>query len=80
MEAMEIKLNIKYEQLLAIINQLPVEEVNKLKSEIERISNEKNGGNLDDLESFIADGPVMSDEKFSEFIENRKNFNQWRES
>lgn len=77
---MEIRLNIGYEQLIAIINQLPIDEVNKLKAEIERISSEKNIENVNDLESLIADGPVMSDEKYNEFEENRKNFNQWRES
>jgi hypothetical protein len=77
---MEIKLNIGYEQLIAIINQLPIDEVNKLKAEIERISSERNVETVDDLESLIADGPVMSDEKYNEFEENRKNFSQWRES
>ncbi|MEK6476816.1 hypothetical protein WJR50_04750 [Catalinimonas sp. 4WD22] len=54
--------------------------MNKLKAEIERISSEKNIENVDDLESLIANGPVMSDEKYNEFEENRKNFNQWRAS
>ena len=69
-----------YEQLIALINQLPIEEVNKLKDEIEKISSEKNVEATDDLENFIADGPVMSDEKYNEFEENRKSFSQWRAS
>jgi len=73
---MEMKLNIGYEQLVALINQLPVEEVNKLKAEIERISSEKNVEATDDLENLIADGPVVSDEKYNEFEENRKRFSQ----
>ncbi len=77
---MEIKLNIGYEQLIAIINQLPVDEMNKLKAEIERISREKNSSTADELERLIANGPVMNDEKHKEFEENRKNFNQWRAS
>ena len=75
---MEIKLNIGYEQLIAIINQLSIDEVNKLKTEIDRISNERNVEAADDLESLIVNGPVMSDEKYNEFEENRKNFDQWR--
>ena len=77
---MEIKIKIGYEQLIALINQLPVDEVNKLKTEIDRISSEKNLESVDDLESLIANGPVMSDEKYHEFEENRKNFDQWRAS
>ncbi len=76
---MEIKLNIGYEQLIAIINQLPVDEVIKLKAEIEKISLEKQVDTSDELESIIADGPVMSDEKYREFENNRKKFSQWRE-
>ncbi|WP_162343674.1 hypothetical protein [Cyclobacterium salsum] len=76
---MEIKLNIGYEQLIAIISQLPVDEVIKLKAEIEKISLEKNIDTSDGLESLIANGPVMSDEKYWEFKNNRKKFSQWRE-
>ena len=52
---MEIKLNIGYEQLIAIINQLPLDEVNRLKAEIEKISSERTGETGDNLQSLIAD-------------------------
>ncbi|RUA27993.1 MAG: hypothetical protein DSY77_16715 [Bacteroidetes bacterium] len=77
---MEVKLNVGYEQLISIINQLPIEEVNKLKYELDRISNEKSIEIKDDLKNLILNGPVMSDEKFKEFEENRKHFNEWREN
>ncbi len=77
---MEVKLNIGYEQLIAIIHQLPIDEVNKLKQEIEKISSEKNVGAIDELESLLANGPIMSEKKYQEFEENRKNFSQWRAS
>jgi flagellar motor switch protein FliG len=79
---MEIKLKIGYEQLVDIIQQLPMDEVEKLKTEIERISRNMNSESeaMKDFESFIANGPVMSDEKFQAFEENRKHFTQWRAS
>jgi predicted Mrr-cat superfamily restriction endonuclease len=77
---MEIKSNIGYEQLIAIINQLPIDEVNRLKAEIEKISSERTAETGDNLQSLVAVGPVMSDEKYNEFEENRKIFRQWRES
>ena len=77
---MEVKLNIGYEQLIAIIHQLPIDEVNKLKQEKEKISSEKNVGAIDELESLLANGPIMSEKKYQEFEENRKNFSQWRAS
>ena len=75
---MEVKLNVGYEQLISIINQLPIEEVNKLKYELDRISNEKSIEIKDDLKNLILNGPVMSDEKFKEFEENRKHFLQMK--
>jgi len=53
--SMEIKSNIGYEQLIAIINQLPIDEVNRLKAEIEKISSERTGETGDNLQSLIAD-------------------------
>lgn len=77
---MEIRLKIGYKQLVDIIQQLPIDEVDKLKVEIEKISNNKNAEAeaLNDFERFIAHGPVMSDEKYHAFEENRKHFSQWR--
>ena len=77
---MEIKLNIGYEQLLDIINQLPAEEVSKLKLEIEKIVGDKDLKEQTDLKTFITNGPVMTDEQFGAFEENRKSFDQWRAS
>lgn len=72
---MEIKLKIGYEQLVGIIQQLPIDEVNKLKAEIKIYYSELEA--MKDFESFIANGPVMSDEKF-QVEENRKYFTEWR--
>lgn len=77
---MEVKLNIRYEQLIAIISQLPTDEVSKLKTEIERILSEGNSGADDSLERLIVDGPVMSDERYQAFKENRERFNARREN
>lgn len=77
---MEVKLNIGYKQLVTIISQLPKEEVNRLKTEIDRISKERDMEVMDDFESFILSGPVMSGEMYDEFKENRNKINQWREN
>ena len=77
---MEVKLNIGYEQLMDIIHQLPTEEINKLKVEIEKMLAESKASPISDLESLLLQGPVMSDEQFHAFEENRKAFDQWRVS
>ena len=69
---MEVKLDIGYEQLIAIIHQFPIDEVNKLKDEIERTTSERKTESTDDFASLLADGSVMSDEKFRKFEENKK--------
>ena len=71
---MEVKLNIGYEQLIAIINQLPTDEVSKLKTEIERILSESNREADDDLERLVVDGPIMSDKQYQAFEESRNHF------
>lgn len=76
---MEVKLNIGYEQLIDVINQLPPEDMNRLKAEIERIVSESSSTAKDDWESLLIDGPVMDDEQYRAFEENRKTFNQWRD-
>jgi len=47
----------RYEQLIAIIYQIPIDEVNKLKGEIERITSERKAEATDDLASLLASGP-----------------------
>lgn len=77
---MEVKLTIGYEQLIAIISQLPADEVSKLKLEIEKLLPEDELVTEDDWESLIANGPVMSDEQYRTFEENRENFERWRKN
>ena len=68
---MKVKLEIGYEQLMAIIQQLSTQEVNKLREEIDKMLNKSNSVEGDDLENFIANGPVMDDEQYRQFEENR---------
>ena len=77
---MEVKLNVRYEQLIDLINQLPPDDINKLKAEIDRILNKVSSTADDEWESLLLNGPVMDDEQYRVFEENRQKFDQWRES
>ena len=77
---MKVELSIGYEQLINLINQLPPDDINKLKTEIDRILNKVNLTADDEWESLLLNGPVMDDEQYQAFEENRKSFNQWRKS
>lgn len=76
---MKVELKISYKQLIDIIKQLPFEEVNKLKADIERIESDSDSATQDDWEELVVDGPIMSDKQYQAFEENRKSFNRWRE-
>ena len=83
---MEFTIDIKYEQLLKLARQLPHKYKKKLSREIEKdltdemkykdeIGNESE--DLDELQTFLLQGPVMSDEQFDNFKKLRKDFNRW---
>jgi hypothetical protein len=72
---MKVELSIGYEQLTDLINQLPPNDINKLKAEINRILNGISSTADDEWESLLLNGPVMDDEQYRAFEENRKRFN-----
>lgn len=73
---MQIDSNITFDQLLKIIQNLPEQQLNKLKQEIEYSSSRQNEQNK--LESLLMNGPVASDEEINRIEENKKNIAQWR--
>ena len=77
---MKVELNIGYKQLIDLINQLPPDDINKLKAEIDKILNKVSSTADDEWESLLLNGPVMDDEQYRVFEENRQKFDQWRES
>lgn len=74
---MEIKIDIGYKQLLKLIKQLPASQVAKLKAELdETFIATKSEKEISDLQQFLIEGPVMSDDQYLFFKENRKKLNQ----
>lgn len=68
---MEFKIDISCEQILSLVRQLPYKYKKKLAQEIEkdlRAEDEE----LNELQRFLLQGPVMSDEQFDEFKKLRK--------
>lgn len=72
---MELKLKLGHKQLLELIKQLPATQLTKLKSELDSpIIEEKTIKDHSSLQKLIVNGPLMTDEQFNIFKENRKNF------
>jgi hypothetical protein len=75
---MHIQVDIGFEQLLEIVRNLPGEQLDRLKEEIEKKKETKNI--KVDKESFLLSGPVFTDEQIEDIIEARKAINKWRTS
>lgn len=76
---MQLTIDIPYEQLIDIIRNLPANQLEKIKSDLENtVSINKDENGKADFQKFILKGPVMTDEQYSAFKDNRKAFNQWR--
>lgn len=73
---MELKLNIGYQELLALIRQLPLRQLNRLKTDLRDIDpTPKSGG---DWKSFLLSGPVMTEQQYVAYTAQREHFERWR--
>ena len=76
---MELTLNLGYGQIYNLVSQLPANQIAKIKYELsEAVIAEKAKKEASDFQKFILSGPVMSDEQYSIFDQQRQYFNQWR--
>ncbi|NJL75632.1 MAG: hypothetical protein HC892_11985 [Saprospiraceae bacterium] len=76
---MELRVQIGYQQLVQLIQQLPKQYFEQLQYDM--VSGQlKAQPKMDksQFKDFLMSGPVMSDEQFHLFQENRQHFNTWR--
>lgn len=76
---MELKVRIGYEELLKLIQQLPKEQLLRLKNELEKFGKENSSTESDKLKELALSGPIMSDEQYGIFQDFREELNKWRE-
>lgn len=77
---MEVKLNIGYDQLLKLVKQLPASQLARLKTELDdKFLTNKSKEEISELQNFLLEGPVMTDDEYKLYLENRKKINQWRQ-
>jgi len=76
---MELTLNLGYGQIFNLVSQLPANQIAKIKYEIsEKSIAEKAKKEVSDFQKFILAGPVMNDEQYSNFNQQREHFDLWR--
>ena len=73
---MEVKVDIPFEKLLSIVQQLPEPEKERLKTALER--KQASPKSKSRLTEFLLNGPVFSSEQIKLIEENRNTINQWR--
>lgn len=72
---MEIKVQIPFEELVAIVKQLSPTQKAKLQKEMGQETQPIGKSRLTDL---LLKGPVFTDEQIETIEETRKSINQWR--
>ena len=76
---MEIKINIGIEQILYAIRQLPGNQIARIKTELNKSFTQKaKPQQASALQEFLLQAPVMSEEQYLSFSDNRKQLKQWR--
>ena len=68
---MQFTVDIRIEQLINTIKQLPVNQIEKIKSALnDNIIAKKAKSDISEFQKFLLSGPVMSDEQYNQFKEN----------
>jgi hypothetical protein len=76
---MELTLELGYSQIYHLVSQLPANQIVKIKYELsENNIAEKAKLEMSNFQKFILAAPVMSDEQYSDFNQQRTHFSQWR--
>lgn len=73
---MQVQLDIKFDELLKIVRNLPEGQLKQLKAELEK--EDKGGTSRTDLETLLLNGPTATKKQLEVIETNRKAINQWR--
>lgn len=78
---MEIKVDLKLNQLIGLIRQLPNDQKVIIKREVERqLEENASHGNDNELTKLLLTGPVMNKDEELNFKKFNKEFNKWTKS
>jgi hypothetical protein len=73
---MEVKLDISYDQILALIKKLPRKDMEKLNDILKsELDTERSNESLQEL---ILQAPIWSDEEYNNYFEARRHINKSR--
>ena len=73
---MQAIVDIKFDELLKIVKNLPESKLSELRAEIEKETKPDN--NRNDFETLLLSGPTFSKKQLDNIAKRRKAINQWR--
>jgi len=73
---MELKVDIAFDELMQAIKHLPEDQLSALKSALSTPSNKS--ADTQKFQELLLRGPVMSDDQYKAYKDNRNQFNEWR--
>ena len=79
---MEVKINLTYDDVTAILRQLPADQLARLKREFfadkKEQPEQERPSQPSEFQKLLLSGPVMDDEQYEEYLNFRKQFEAWR--
>lgn len=75
---MQIQVDIGFDDLIRIVKKLPKDQVKRLRKELDKVDSNDDGAK--DLESFLLQAPIFSDQQLETIANTRKAINEWRKN
>ncbi|GHS97641.1 hypothetical protein FACS189421_04780 [Bacteroidia bacterium] len=76
---MELVVDLGYKQIVNLISQLPANQIEKITKEFTQDYIQKKAQTeISEFQQFLLSGPIMSEEQYQNFKENRNHFDVWR--
>lgn len=76
---MDLMVKISYNEILNLVKQLPASKLKQLQATINQdFVSKKAIEEISELQNFLLNAPIMSDDELVNYNENRKSFEQWR--
>ena len=75
---MEVKMQIPFNELIAIVRRLSPTQKERLKKELDQKTAPVTNGKKSRLTELLLNGPVFTDDQIKTIEETRKSINQWR--
>lgn len=76
---MDLTVKISYNEILNLVKQLPASKLKQLQATISQdFVSKKANEEISELQNFLLNAPIMSNDELADYKENRKSFEQWR--